>query len=95
MIESNVLALPTRPCSFCHKKEATQLCDFVVDYVWTSMKDKHGHIIGPLHITCDNEICKDCAMRIGGHEFCPSCHKLYLYVEQNHDRRKRRGSIDD
>jgi|GEM_PF-5968837 len=86
----SVVQMPERPCPFCHKNEATQLCDFVVDYVWTTMKDERGHMIGPMHLTCDNDMCKECATNIAGHEFCPSCAKLYEYVQHHHEIRRTR-----
>lgn len=87
--DSNVIQLPKYPCPFCKRNEATQLCDFVVDYGWTTAKDDNGRMMGSYTITCDNEMCKECADNIGGHEFCPSCKKLYDYVKENHERRMR------
>ncbi|NGQ95029.1 hypothetical protein G3578_07495 [Brevibacillus sp. SYP-B805] len=82
-----VLKMPKYPCSFCKKKEATQFCDFVIGYAWTSAKEK-GKMIGGYHVTCDNEICKDCATTApGGFDFCPSCNELRRMIEEKHDKR--------
>lgn len=89
MSNSSVIQMPKYPCQFCKKNEATQLCDFVIDYFWTSVKDEWGKMIGKCRHTCDNEMCKECAIQVAGHEFCPSCAKLHKYVLQHHDRRPR------
>ena len=93
-MNDNVVKLPKRPCPFCHKHEATRLCDFVIDYIWTTAKDDHGNMIGITTEPCSNEICESCATKINGHDLCPTCYKLYLYVKENHERRLgiRRGS---
>lgn len=90
-----IVQMPEHPCSFCRKNEATQLCDFVVDYCWTTAKDKYGRMLGLQRETCDNQICKKCAVAVCGHELCPSCKKLYDYVRANHDRRMRRLMRND
>lgn len=80
------------PCSFCKKNEATQLCDFVVDYSGTLfLSPRMGGIQPPQPDTCDNQICKECAFQYNGHEFCPSCKELHALVKKNHD--KRRGNL--
>ena len=71
-----VVLLPAHPCPYCHKNEATQLCDFVVDYIWTS----HPDHFGLQYLTCDNSMCKECATNVAGHEFCPDCAKLYEHI---------------
>lgn len=76
-----VFQMPKNPCVFCHKHEATQLCDFVVDYLWTSAKDARGHMIGRTHQTCDNAICKECATEVATHEFCPTCYEQYQLIQ--------------
>lgn len=53
-IIGKVAVMPKYPCTFCRKNEATQLCDFVVGYSWTSAKDERGRMIGRYHETCDN-----------------------------------------
>jgi len=64
-----VAVMPKYPCTFCRKNEATQLCDFVVGYSWTSAKDERGRMIGRYHETCDNAICKECAQQSHGLSF--------------------------
>lgn len=88
---ANHIVLPKYPCSFCKKREATQFCDFVIGYSWTTAKDENGKMIGPQQKTCDNQICKECATNICGYDFCPSCNELRMLVERKHD--KRRGGL--
>lgn len=90
----NIVQMPKYPCSFCKKNEATQLCDFIIGYCWTSAKDEKGRMIGHYHETCDNQICKECAVNVSGFEFCPSCNELHKLVEQKHDKRKGRLLVD-
>jgi len=78
-----IVQMPDNPCPYCHKNEATQLCDFVVDYIWTT----HPKHFGRMTLTCDNPMCKDCATSVAGHEFCPTCAKLHEYIQQNHEHR--------
>lgn len=57
-------------CRFCKCKRATKLCDYPVGY-WVSphMVIKHGKII-----TCDRQMCDDCATNLGYEmDFCPKC----------------------
>lgn len=57
-------------CRFCKRKIATKLCDFPVG-IWASphMVIKHGKVI-----TCDAQMCDDCAKNIGPEmDFCPRC----------------------
>lgn len=83
------------PCSFCKKREATQFCDFVIDYSATLfLSPRDGGILPPRPATCDNQICKECATQYNGHEFCPSCTKLHDYVKRNHDKRPGRMMLD-
>jgi hypothetical protein len=79
-VTAEIFIKPENPCPFCGKNEATQLCDFVVDYIWTSM-------MGAQHETCDNAMCTDCATKATAYEFCPTCAKLYEYVRKNHKRK--------
>lgn len=72
-----VVQMPKYPCPYCKKNESTQLCDFVIDYYWTSAKDERGRIIGSETETCNNQMCKECAKNVGGHEFCPTCYDLH------------------
>lgn len=90
----NVVKLHKYPCSFCKKNAATQFCDFVIGYSWTSAKNEKGHMIGSYHLTCDNEICKECATSHAGFDFCPSCEKLHEMVQKKHDHRRGNMMID-
>lgn len=57
-------------CKFCKRKEATKLCDYPVGE-WTSphMIIKYGK-----RITCDNQMCDECAVNLGYEmDFCPDC----------------------
>lgn len=57
--------MPKNLCSVCKKREATQLCDYISEHIWTS---NHGH----MPITCDKPLCKECSIRMGGgYDFCP------------------------
>jgi hypothetical protein len=91
---TNTIVLPKYPCSFCKKREATLFCDFVIGYSWTTAKDEKGRMIGSYHETCDNQICGECAIKVSGYDFCPSCDELRKLVEQKHDKRKGRMMID-
>lgn len=61
--------LPENPCAICRIREATQLCDFVVEYFWMSHR-------GNVTATCDLPMCKECAKLIGSHDFCPYHFKM-------------------
>lgn len=82
----NVVNMPNNPCPFCKKNEATQLCDFIVDYYWTTAKDEKGRMMGAVNMTCDNQMCASCANNVASHEICPVCMKLYEHVKKNHKR---------
>ena len=85
---AEIHAMPENPCPFCGKNEATQLCDFVVDYsTMTFCKRGKGCEIKQVQHTCDNAICTECVTEVGGHEFCPTCTELYEYVRKHHKRR--------
>ncbi len=86
---ADIIVMPEKPCPFCGKNEATQLCDFVVDYLWTTMKDQYGNMMGRITETCDNPVCKECSTKIAGHDICPSCKPLYDYVQKNHKKISR------
>ncbi|SDH22863.1 hypothetical protein SAMN04489735_101733 [Aneurinibacillus thermoaerophilus] len=60
-----VIEIPKNPCFICKKREATRLCDFVIDYIWTTMKDENGRMIGHMHDTCDMPLCEFCAYKTG------------------------------
>jgi hypothetical protein len=57
------------PCALCRVKEATQLCDFVVDYYWMSH-------VGNSTFTCDLPMCKECSQEYSNHDFCPEHFKM-------------------
>jgi hypothetical protein len=59
------------PCPICKRKEATRLCDFVVNYVVTSADFK------VTHLTCDLPLCEDCVRKYGQFDFCPYHEKLF------------------
>lgn len=86
---AEILIKPEHPCPFCGKNEATQLCDFVVDYAFiiTCKMARGGCEPKRVHDTCDNPMCSECATRVSGHEFCPTCTELYEYVRKHHKRR--------
>lgn len=66
-----------RLCPFCKEREATLLCDFVVDYAAD----------GRRYVTCDNEICETCAVRVAGaFDFCPVYAKLYAELRSGWKR---------
>jgi hypothetical protein len=46
------------PCSVCHSRESTQLCDFRL----------RGSETGK---TCDRKLCKTCAVKHGDIDLCP------------------------
>lgn len=77
---AQVINMPQNPCPFCRRNEATQLCDFVVDYVLTT----HPKHFGRMSLTCDNPMCKECATNVAGHEFYPVCEKLHAHVRSHH-----------
>ncbi|PAD67309.1 hypothetical protein CHH83_19680 [Bacillus sp. 7586-K] len=53
-------------CWNCRKYEATRLCDFVVDEMWTSLDFKRHAV------TCDMPLCEKCSTRLGKEtDFCP------------------------
>lgn len=90
-----VVQMPKYPCPFCKKNESTQLCDFVVDYGSTIFcSPRNGGIIPAHPETCDNQICKECAIQYNSHEFCPSCNELHKYIKKNHDKRLGRMMVD-
>lgn len=52
-------------CKFCGEK-ATLLCDMPKDVDIVSMKTLYTN-------TCDNQICKKCAIKFHDCDFCPEC----------------------
>lgn len=88
---TEVIQMPKYPCAFCKKREATQLCDFVIGYERTFFASgRDGWIDPPKRRTCDNEICSECVTSHEGFEHCPSCEELYQHVKKNHDRRPQK-----
>lgn len=64
------------PCPVCKKREATQLCDFVIDYIWTTIDFKTESV------TCDLPLCKECAYEVGVNvDLCPHHYRLYQQKE--------------
>lgn len=82
----NVVQMPKYPCPFCKRNESTQFCDFIIDFMWTTMKDERGRMIGLQHVTCDNQMCKECMKKVSVLEFCPKCNELYEHIQKNHVR---------
>ncbi|MDR6776291.1 RNA polymerase subunit RPABC4/transcription elongation factor Spt4 [Paenibacillus peoriae] len=91
---AEVFKMPKYPCPFCKKREATQLCDFIIDHFFTTAKDEKGRMIGMQHETCNNQMCTKCMTVYGGLEFCPSCSKLWKYIQDNHERKPGRLYYD-
>jgi hypothetical protein len=94
-MKNNVIKKPEYPCSFCKRREATQFCDFVFDYQGTIfMSERDGGIQAPSPVTCDNEICSECAAKYNGHDFCPSCESLRKQLKLAHDKRHGKLMMD-
>jgi hypothetical protein len=75
------------PCAICRKREATQLCDFVVRYdnsiiFLRNWKEFQLENAGGHHETCDLPLCKKCSHQAGHHvDICPHHHGLLKQVE--------------
>jgi hypothetical protein len=75
------------PCAICRKREATQLCDYVIGYNNSIIfiRDYKKFIeenSACKHETCDLPICKECAKNAGHNlDFCPHHYELYLQKE--------------
>lgn len=55
-------------CTFCRKRKATFLCDFVKGYFWNSIDFKK------IQTTCDRAMCEECATELSKEfHFCPKC----------------------
>lgn len=65
-----IIQLPKKPCALCRKNEVEVLCDFVVGYYWTTLKDDDGKR------TCDLPMCFECREKGSGHDFCPYHFKM-------------------
>ena len=83
MNEPNVFS---NPCAICKKREATQLCDYVIDYDHTliffrNWKDFKEANESPRYETCDLPICKECSHERNNLDFCPHHYKLHQQVQ--------------
>lgn len=78
-----VIKLPKNPCAICRQREATQLCDFVVDYYWMSH-------VGRMYSTCDLPMCKECAKEFGSFDFCPYHSDLINKVKITDEKLQKR-----
>lgn len=65
MIESTNIS-KTERCMFCGKNTATQLCD-MPKFI------SHKTLIKQIVQTCDNKMCKECALQYREFEYCPTC----------------------
>lgn len=87
----------TNPCAICKRKEATQLCDYIISYEETYFVSDYRQfkeLNACKHNTCDLPLCKDCAARHGSHDFCPTHHeilKVDIPEEQEYYRRKEKA----
>ncbi len=77
---------PHQLCSICHKRFATKICDYVVEYPiftqfvchtdrWTAARETHP-------TTCDKALCDKCARTHGITDFCPYHDKMYQLVKR-------------
>ncbi|MGP4063066.1 hypothetical protein [Halobacillus sp. H74] len=80
-----VVKMPENPCAICRVEEATQLCDFVVSYMWMS---NYGATTG----SCDLPLCKECSKGSEAHDFCPEHFKMLDHLELKDKKMKRRIS---
>lgn len=90
-----VIELPKTPCALCRKKEATHLCDFVVEYNrnpifvrgFEKFKEinEHGH-----DKTCDLPMCNECRYEEGQADFCPYHKNMLRKLEIPDEKLKRR-----
>lgn len=76
------------PCPICKKREATQLCDYIVRYDNGIIFFRHRPLFnkvnspGYKHETCDLPLCKECAVEVGTDaDICPHHYKLYQQAE--------------
>lgn len=76
------------PCAMCKKREATQLCDYIVRYdnsvvfLRNRIDFNKANSPGRKHETCDLPICKDCSHDIGMNvDVCPHHYKLHLQTD--------------
>lgn len=88
------------PCPICRKREATQLCDYIVRYDNSIMFIRNRNLFnkvnapGYKHETCDLPLCKECAYVVGTNvDMCPHHFKLFQQSElllelQKYQRRR-------
>ncbi len=76
------------PCPICKKREATQLCDYIIHYDNGIMFVRNRQLFnkvnspGYKHETCDLPLCEECAYEIGANvDVCPHHYKLHLQAE--------------
>ncbi|SET85057.1 hypothetical protein SAMN05216389_14012 [Oceanobacillus limi] len=73
------------PCTICRKREATQLCDYIIEYHPVIFFRDYKRFIEQKayqHETCDLPLCKECARKAQpGYDFCPHHYALYKQIE--------------
>ena len=73
-------------CPICKKKEATKLCDYVIDYLqphfYRSRLDSRNSL---KYETCDLPMCEECAVNHLAYDFCPHHNKLFQQVDLTTD----------
>jgi hypothetical protein len=68
---------PTRKCSVCKTRPATQLCDFVVGHMVDAdlnFDEVPGAKSEPA--TCDQPLCRSCSVKVGDRDLCPDHPKV-------------------
>lgn len=75
-------------CAICKKREATQLCDYIIRYDNSIIFVRNRILFNKLnsagykHETCDLPLCKECAKSVGNHvDLCPHHYQLHQQVE--------------
>ncbi len=76
------------PCAICKKREATKLCDYIIEYdnsvIFFRNRQLFNKVNSPgyKHETCDLPMCNECAKNIGVEvDFCPHHYKLHIQAE--------------
>ncbi|API92699.1 MULTISPECIES: hypothetical protein [unclassified Virgibacillus] len=59
------------PCPICKRQVATRLCDYVTEYIVTSIDFR------ATYETCDLPLCENCANQYGAFDFCPQHETLF------------------
>lgn len=87
-------------CPICKKREATQLCDYVIDYdnsiIFFRNRKLFNEVNAPgyKHSTCDLPLCKECSHEIGTNvDVCPYHYKLHQKARLPLHLRKYRREI--